>query len=140
MKGTTISDLRVAVVVKGEEYMFLNAAMVDVNDPRVLSLIASRQGLTDGLIQEDGVSSEVTISLELYEVPADVIRVLKKAWDEKERIDLKMWGRVSREAMTAVRGIIKTNPYNGTIQEGETASLMLNTAFVRNNLDEGILS
>lgn len=140
MKGTTISDLRVAVVVKDEEYMFLNAAMLDVNDPRVLSLMASRQGLTDGLIQEDGVSSEVAISLELYEVPSDVIKVLKKAWDTKERIDLKMWGRVSREAMTAVRGIIKTNPYNGTIQEGETASLMLNTGFVRNNLDDGILN
>ena len=140
MKGTTISDLRVAVVVKDEEYMFLNAAMLDVNDPRVLSLMASRQGLTDGLIQEDGVSSEVAISLELYEVSSDVIKVLKKAWDEKERIDLKMWGRVSREAMTAVRGIIKTNPYNGTIQEGETASLMLNTGFVRNNLDDGILN
>lgn len=137
MQNTTILDLRLVLGINDVDYEFLNVKMFDYADPKTNSLMGSAQLRTAGLNQVTGATDEIVLNFQCYEVSANVITVLNDAFENGTRITLKTWGKKSREAMTADKSIIKTSPYNGTIQEGDVKDLQLNIGVVRNMLNRG---
>lgn len=135
MKETAVDDLRLALTLYGKDYQFTSVTTSDFNDPLTKDLFASPQNRGDGLVVTTGLTSAVTLSYTVYEVPWEVLQLLVKAFKSGERVAVKLIGNNSRESRRAVKCIIRTNPDNGTTQEGSEANAVaLSLAVTRNNI------
>ena len=140
MKNSTLANINLALTIDGIDYEFLNITVLDRNDPLVKSLQASPQNKTNGLVVTTGLSSGVTLSYTVFEVPTKLVTRMQKAFVDEERVSVKVFDSKSRESMRAENCIFKMSPRNGTIQEGaDSNSVTIQLEATRNNVNDETL-
>lgn len=137
MKNSSITSIRCSVDINDVTYRFTNVTSTEYNDPLENNLRASPQGFGSGVPEQSNITAPVTRSLELYEVPSSLLKVLYEAWRDNTRIVYKEFSSNTTESMTAIDAIITTNPKNGTKGDGSAEAVNLNLQFTRNNETDG---
>jgi hypothetical protein len=134
MKNSALTSLRFSIDIRGVAYRFTNVTSTEYNDPLEKDLRASPQGFGDGVIEESNITSSVTLTRELYEIPSALLTTLYDVWLNNERVLYKEFSSNTSESMAGSQAIISTNPRNGTKGDGSAESVNLVLKVTRNNL------
>lgn len=117
----TIENATVTATVNGQRYVHGFVTNVAINDPRENALTISPQGGSIGIPFRTGTSSAITLDMVCRDWEVPLASLYKKAFGEQTRIDFMIVDTATGERYDFNDSIIRTNPLNGTISEGETS-------------------
>lgn len=132
-KRITIENAELSVTISGVAYTFPWVTSVSINDPRENVLSMSPQETGDGIVYRTGTTQPVVADFVLREVPAEVFDLLKDAFKDQSRVDWLLFDNKAGDQYTLDESIIRTNPSNVELSEGEeTFNVNVNTSCAGN--------
>jgi hypothetical protein len=124
------------LVSSGLRYVHSFVTNIAINDPKENALSASPQGYGDGVAYGTNLTAPVTLAMTVRDMPRDLYDMYKKAHKQKDRITFMVTNIKATERYDFNKSIVKSNPSNRTIDDGETAlDVMLNIDCVQGNFN-----
>lgn len=117
----TIEFAQVSVtgVESGVTYDHDFVTNITINDPRENAMAVSPQGGGKGIVYRNGTTSAVTADMVARGMPAELLAFYKEAFDKRLRLDVIVIDSQTGERYDLNESIMRTNPINTTIGEGE---------------------
>ncbi len=135
-KRITIENAELSVTFGDVAYTFPWVTSVSINDPRENVLSMSPQETGDGIVYRTGTTLPVVADMVVREVPADVYELMKTAFKDQTRMDFLLFDNKGGDQYTLDEAIIRTNPSNLELAEGEdTFNVLVNTSCSANRFN-----
>ena len=118
-KRITIENAELSIVFGENAYSFDWVTSVVINDPRENVLANSPQGRGDGIVYRNGTTTPVATEMVVREVPGELYSLMKDAFENQDRVDIMLYDKVAGDQYTLDDSVIRTNPSNLNLSEGE---------------------
>lgn len=130
----TLENASLTATYNDEAYTFPNVINITLTDPRENVLSASPQGNGDGIPYRTGLTLSCDNNFTIRDVPYPLLKILKKAFENQERIDFMLYDQKSNDGYELNASTIRNNISNLNVVEGESAlDVPLNTQCVPKN-------
>ena len=127
-KRVTIENAELTITFDDLAYKFEWVNSVTINDARENTLVVSPQGTGNGIPYRNGVTTPVTADFVVREISTEMFGLLSKAFEDQERVDILLFDKLSGDQYTLDDAIIRSNPSNVDVAEGEDSmNVMVNT-------------
>lgn len=134
MSMIRIAKAVTSLEINGTDYEFLNVTNITYNNPVTTNILSSPQGKTDGLDYKTNLTQASTANVTLREVPAEIQQLIKKSFDNNERVKLTCIDAQNGKTLECKKAVIATDPDNTTVGETETDfDITLSLQFAWNN-------
>lgn len=121
------------VTIEGVNYDFTHVENVTYEDPERTRLIrGSNAGNKLGLIYKEGLKEAKVITLTVIGMPAEVHNLLKKAYENKTRVDMYVISRADASSKIAKNAVLSQSPKQLTLDDSPDS---LNTALIFESFD-----
>lgn len=121
------------VTLNGVNYDFTHVENVTYEDPERTRLIrGSNAGNKLGLIYKEGLKEAKVITLTVIGMPKEVHDLLKKAYDNKDRMDVYVISRADASSKIAKNAVLSQSPKQLTLDDSPDS---LNTALIFESFD-----
>ena len=118
-KPITIENAELSITIDGTSYSFDNVTSITIADPRENTMVASPQGKGNGLTYRTGTSSAIAADFIVRDVPADLFEAVADLYNDQGEFDCLLFDNLSGDEYTFDSCIMRTNPSNRSIAEGE---------------------
>ena len=117
----TIENATVTATVNSVEYVHAFVNNITISDPLENALTVSPQGGGIGIVYRVNTTSPVETALTVRDLAIELKTLYKNAFKNQTRIDFMIVNTDTQERYDFDSSIIKSNPVNSTISEGDTA-------------------
>jgi hypothetical protein len=117
----TIENATVTATVDCVRYVNVFVTNIEINDPRENSLTVSPQGGGQGIAYRTNTTSAVETGLTVRDLAIALTDLYKGAFADQTRVDFMIVNTASGERYDLNNSIVRSNPTNSTISEGDTA-------------------
>lgn len=132
-KRITIENAELTATFDGVAYIFPWVTQISIQDPRENVLSTSPQGKGDGVVYRTGTTLPVVADFIVREVPEELFDKLTEAFSSQDRVDFLLFDKSGGDQYTLEAGVIRTNPSNVDVAEGEdTFNVMMNVSCAGN--------
>lgn len=135
MYSITIPNAECVIDIDGQEYTFQQVTRIETNDPRTVTLLASPQNNSDGLVLRQGLTQAAILNTIVREVPFQLKELLIKCFEKSKRVTFSVLDTDNGGFISAKKALISSHPANQTIDENESVfDVQLNLVVTPNNL------
>lgn len=132
-KRTTIENAELTITLNDQSYVFPWVQSVAIADPRENTLSASPQGTGIGLAYQANTNQPVTGDMIVRDISTELFGLLIAAFENQERCDFMLFDKLAGDQHVLNNSVIRTNPSNVTVAEGEEAlNIALNVSCAQN--------
>ena len=121
MSKISIENAVVTATADGVEYHHDFVTNITINDPRENVLTTSPQGGGNGLNYRTNISAPISLEMTVRNLPVELTDLYKIAFDKLTRLDFMILDGLTGERYSINRAILRTNPMNTQIAEGEAS-------------------
>jgi hypothetical protein len=115
----TIENATVTATLDGLRYVNDFVTNITLTDPRENQMSISPQGGNQGVTYRVNTTQSVTGDFVLRNLPPELVELYKQAFADQSRIDFMIVDTRTNERYDMNDSIVRTNPINTTITEGE---------------------
>ena len=119
MTKMTIENATVTATVDGVRYVHDFVTSISINDPRENALSVAPQGEGDGVVFRTGTTSSITLDMIVRNMPIEMAGLYMELFGTQERVDFMIVNSATGERFDLNNSILRTNPSNVSITEGE---------------------
>lgn len=116
IKTASVSVTSIATGIKYEHDFVTN---ITINDPRGNELTVSPQGKGQGIVYHSGTTSPIASDMVVRAMPNELLGFYVDAYNSEARFDVMIMDTRTGERYDLNNAILRTNPLNTTIAEGE---------------------
>ena len=117
----TIENATVTAILNEQEYIHDFVTNITINDPKENMLSVSPQGGGIGVVYRNNTTAPIDTALTVRDLPVELIDLYKTAFKEQLRVDFMIINTATGERYDLNKSIVKSNPTNTTISEGESS-------------------